>query len=200
MSRDVLVLGFQDIKKHKVTHLINTTSKSTNWSKGLSPFFLGPVVLYNGFIAQNVENAWQFSKVYKNHVDEFGEPTTDYFEWAEKGWKDKYAHRYPMGKGSVPLYSYWAGQKLGYIDARKKIYAPLYARSVVNTEEFSTLLDIYESDDSFALVDFDGYDYLSMNMSLQDVMNEPKMKMGHAFVLAMLLKSPELRSKFGYRK
>ena len=38
------------------------------------------------------------------------------------------------------------------------------------------------------LWDFDGYDYVAKRMSLNDVINEPKKKMGHAFVLAMLLR------------
>lgn len=31
----------------------------------LSPFFLGPVSLYDGHVAKNVENAWQYAKVTK---------------------------------------------------------------------------------------------------------------------------------------
>lgn len=38
--------------------VINTTSRSTAWSSGLSPFFLGPVDLYWGHVAKNVENFW----------------------------------------------------------------------------------------------------------------------------------------------
>ena len=32
--------------------------------QGLSPFFLGPIPMYGGLEAKNMENAWQFSKVY----------------------------------------------------------------------------------------------------------------------------------------
>ena len=35
---------------------------SQEWSKGLSPFFLGPVPLWDGMVATNVENAWQYCK------------------------------------------------------------------------------------------------------------------------------------------
>ena len=34
---------------------------------------------------------------------------------------------------------------------------------------------------------FDGYDYVGKRMTLNDVINDPRLKMGHAFVLAMLL-------------
>jgi len=198
MNQAVKVIGFKDLNNYKVKHVINTTSRSNNWSKEFSPFTLGPVTLYGGYCAKNVENAWQFSKVYKEHTDANGEPTKDYFNWAKKGWGDTYAHRYPMGKGSVPLYSYWDGEKLDYIEARRKIYAPLYAKAVIHTNAFDQLFHIYQSGDTFALLDFDGYDYLSLGMNLKDVANDPKRKMGHAFVLANLLENKPIRQKLGY--
>ena len=38
------------------------------------------------------------------------------------------------------------------------------------------------------LLDFDAYDYMSQGMTLRDVALNPKRSMGHAFVLAMMLK------------
>ena len=43
---------------------IDVTSRATDIFKTCSPFFVGPVFLYNGMTAKNVENAWQFAKVY----------------------------------------------------------------------------------------------------------------------------------------
>ena len=63
---------------------IDTTSRSKSWSQGLSPFYLGPCQLYNGYVAKNVENAWQYSKVYMEHVDQDSNPTPEYFEWRNK--------------------------------------------------------------------------------------------------------------------
>jgi hypothetical protein len=180
----VRVIGGRDKYKGEV---INTTSKSTNWSRGLSPFYLGNIELYNGYKAQNVENAWQFSKVYKDHVDNNENPTPAYFDWAKKGWESKWAFRYPMGKGAIPLYSMWGEEKLDYIEARKQIYLPIYAKAVVKSEAYKILKRTYEQNGEVTLWDFDGYDYLSLGMSLEEVLNEPKRKMGHAFVLAMLL-------------
>lgn len=198
--KNVRVVGFNEINSYKVKHVINTTSKSKNWSQKLSPFFLGPVSLYDNHVAQNVENAWQFSKVYEVHTDQNNEPTNEYYDWAKKGWSETFAHRYPMGKGQIPLYSLWKGQKLDYIEARKQIYAPVYAKAVVKTDAFQKLLDLHLSGDSYVLLDFDGYDYLKENKSLKQVSNDPSKKMGHAFVLAMLLQYPELRKKYGVKK
>lgn len=200
MPKSVQVIGFREMKNAEGKTIINTTSKSTNWSKGLSPFYLGPIALYGGHVAKNVENAWQFSKVYAEHATKDGEPTQDYYDWAKKGWDDTYAHRYPMGKGKVPLYSYWDGHKLSYTEARRAIYAPVYAKAVVNTPAFEQLLDLYESGESFVLLDFDGYDHLALGMNLRDVLYEEKKKMGHAFVLAMLLENKALRQHYGSKR
>lgn len=167
--------------------MINTTSKSDNWTRGLSPFFIYAGHLYDNFYAQNIENAWQGAKVYKK-FDENGKPSLEYFEWANKLWKSKYAERYPMGKGSVPMYSWWAGEKLDYIEARKKIYVPLYSKGVIQTEAFKKLLDIYRTTEKdIYLVDFDGYNHITMGKSLIDVLNDPKKSMGHAFVIFNML-------------
>ena len=88
----VTVIGPKDVRNPSA---INTTSRSDNWSRGLSPFYLGPCNLYGGRVAQNVENAWQYSKVYHSFLDEKGEPSEEYFKWADEGWTSQKAVRYP---------------------------------------------------------------------------------------------------------
>lgn len=166
---------------------VNTTSKSDHWSRDLSPFFLGPVYLYCGLNSKNMENGWQFAKVYPEHANKQGEPTQDYWLWATKGWDDSFAHRYPMGKGRKPLYSLWNKEKLGYIDARKRIYIPLYAKAVVKTKGFAQLKEICQGDKDVYLRDYDGYNHKKLEMSYHDVLHCESRKMGHAFVLAMIL-------------
>ncbi len=128
---------------------VDTTSRSSNWSRGLSPFFLGPCPLYAGHVARNVENGWQFSKVYPEH-DRDGSPSLEYFAWAREGWRNQRAQRYPMGKGRKPLYSWWDGTRMDYVTARKRIYIPLYARAVIGTEAFATLKSLYDTEGEIA--------------------------------------------------
>jgi hypothetical protein len=85
--------------------VINTTSRSDTWSRGLSPFFLGPVDLYDGYRSINVENAWQFSKVFEYYLEEDESVGERYFRWAQEGWNSIKAHRYPMGRDAKPLFS-----------------------------------------------------------------------------------------------
>ena len=165
--------------------VINVTSRSRDWGQEFSPFFLGPVDLYGDYIAQRMENAWQYTKVYKVHTDDRGEPTEDYWKWARLGWMNTRAVRFPMGRGAAPEYSLWDGEKLSYVEARKKIYIPLYASCVRRTEAWKKLQALYKEGGDFGLWDFDGYNH--EGKTLQEVADCATRKMGHAFVLAMML-------------
>ena len=179
----IRVIGPRD---HRPPGTIDTTSRSRTWSKGLSPFFVGPVPLYEGASPQqatNVENAWQFAKVYPEHVGDDGLPLDEYFGWAASGWRDQRAHRHPMGKRS-PAYSWWDGKRLSYVEARKRIYVPLYAKAVVKTTAFATLLGLYRDHGEVVMWDFDGYE---AKKTFEELLNDPSRPLGHAFVLAWLL-------------
>lgn len=156
----------------------------------LSPFLLGPVSTYNGLVSKNIENAWQYSKVYKQFTDQNDNPTKEYFIWRNTGFDKTWADRHPMGK-EKPLYAYWKinGEytKLDYIQARKQIYIPLYASQVIKTKTFEQLQKAYTDKKDIILYDFDAYDHIAANITYADVINNPHKRMGHAFVIAMLL-------------
>lgn len=181
---------------------VSTVSKASGIWSGLSPFKLGPVALYERkpyftstsygpMVSLNVENAWQYSKVYPEHCEHKNGIVTKlkdkWWSWAMTGWGTIQAHRYPMGKGKKPLFSYWDGEFLDYVSARKTIYAPLYAEAVRKTMAWKELKKLYESKKELVLLDYDAYDHRALKYSLTDVLNDPKRKMGHAFVLAMML-------------
>lgn len=173
---------------------VDTTSRGS--FKTLSPFFLGPYRWNEGswvdglpveMRALNVENLWQFSKVYPQHIDLNGNINHEYFGWRNRGFSNYKAVRYPMGKGAKPVFSYWHGETLDYITARKAIYIPAYASLVIKTKAYAQLYDWVTQGHDLVLRDFDGYDYRKMEMTLADVVNNPNRAMGHAFVLAGLL-------------
>lgn len=188
----VTVIGPRDPKDKDA---IIVCSISNNWSKGLSPFILGPVRVpvikaYGRYWfgkSMTMENAWQYSKVYSGMVSWDGEPTETFFRWAQRGFNSRKADRYPMGKGAIPSYSYWGYEKLGYIDARKKIYIPCYRDSVFKSEAYKTLRSIYHKHGEIVLWDLDGYNHRSLNMTYSDVVEDPNKTMGHGFILAMML-------------
>jgi len=200
----IAVLNRYRYRKEPNDVVVSTTSNSEGKWQLLSPFILGPCQLYKGNRSLNMENAWQFSKVYKRHTNEWGDPTFAYFDWARRGWGDHRAHRYPMGKGAIPEYSWWDGTKLDYINARKRIYAPLYARAVQRTVAFRELKRLYNEckreKKRLVLLDYDAYDHRELKMTLTDVLNFKDKKMGHAFVLMMLLKKDKALDQIGFIK
>ena len=171
--------------------VIDTTTRSKTWSRGLSPMLLGPVYEYGIREAENVENYWQYSKVYPQHWDAARKrPNAHYWVWRRDGFRKRWADRYPMGKGAVPVCSWWgneSGIPLGYIDARVNIYWPVYEATVVKSAAWQTLFDTYMREREIWLRDFDGYDHRALGKTIDDVMSDPTRKMGHAFVLAALL-------------
>ncbi len=154
---------------HDDVAVVNVTSRSREqWSLVLSPFFLGPC---HEPAAAVFENAWQYSKVYAEHADAEQNPTPEYFAWARAGFQRRDAVRFPMGQGARPLYTWFRGQKLGYVSARKALYAPLYEQLAAATEAFARLRTMAECGRyrRIWLRDYDGYDHVKLGMSLLQV-------------------------------
>lgn len=197
------VLSYRDRIPASDPLIIETTSRATGWSRGLSPFVLPGGSTWTGDFAKNVENLWQYSKVYSQHADFEGNPTDAWLKWAKAGWASNKADRYPMGKNAKPLYSYWNGHKLGYLDAKRHLYVPMYARSVTQSQAYQRLKQEYktcvDTDRDLVLLDFDAYNHHNLDYTYDDVLNSADNKFGHAFVLAMLLEDA-LDDKFKIRK
>ncbi len=172
----IYVVGPRD-KVPEGALVIDTTSRSKSI---FSPFY-NPTDF--PIQSQNMENAWQYSKVYAEH-DDNGTPTMEWHEWKAKGLQSKWADRYPMGKGKIPLYSWFDGKKLDYVEARKQLYIPLYKNSIDTDrhedEIYHLITMLNEKYRHIALWDFDGY---LTEDTFETIVNNPKKKMGHAFVL-----------------
>ncbi len=177
-----------------------TSGNKDEVMRGLSPFYLGPVECYDGLKSETFERAWQCAKVYPWTVGPDGKPNACYFAWrdemwAMKGFGDKMSIRFPVGKKNVGkcLYSWWKVdgefKDLKYIPARKAIYIPLYAKAVVKTEAYRRLVELRDSGKNLMLIDFDGYNihHPKYNFTYNDAIHCKWLRMGHGFVLAMLL-------------
>lgn len=161
---------------------IDTTSNSGEYSD-LSPFVLDATK----YGSKNFENLWQYSKVYPEFLDDNGNAGDKWYEWRYYGFNSIQAHRYPMGKGRIPCFSLWNGKRLAYIDARKQIYATIYAELVIETKSYKLLEQLYHSGAGIILRDYDAYDHNLLGLTLIDVINNPNRKCGHAFILIMTL-------------
>lgn len=206
MPAEIILLPLfeKSISQKKNTVTISTVAKSGHPWNQLSPFLLGPCRLYDGRMSQNMENGWQYSKVYKEHIkyNKKNQPydiKMDYWHWAHNGWMNTRAVRYPMGKGKSPEFSFWKGECLDYVTARKVIYGPLYAEAVKTTEVWRQLKNLYKTKDRIVLFDYDVRDISRTGETLTEVLNNPNKKMGHAFVLAMILQNDKALNQMELR-
>jgi hypothetical protein len=170
----------------------DVTSRSTTWTRAFSPFLLGPVSLPTGEVAQNVENLWQFGKVYQEHLDtRSGEPTRAWFEWRAQGFASSYAQRYPAGKGRKPLFYWLGGERLSYVEARARVYVPAYREAVLRTGLLPALAAELAAHARADLVDFDGWDHIAAGITLAQALADEKRRVGHGHVLwGMLVSDP----------
>lgn len=196
MKYQIGIIGPKDrIRTEQKNVVFNVTSQSREWTKCFSPFLLGPVTIAPGGLQSiNVENAWQFSKVYEEDYDKVNKtPKSSYWKWAASGWATKRAFRYPKGRRK-PMCVWWNGKEMGYIEARKEIYIPLYTQAVLDRKtDFANLISMVKRhiDEGFNVYfwDFDGYNHYKMNLTYDQIVNDPSRPLGHAFVLAYMVEN-----------
>ena len=147
-------------------------SEHPNFAREISPFYIGPVISSDGVRAEIFEIFWQCGKVYPCH-DDGGKPNADYFEWRNFFYSQTectkdlmrhtcksigYEHR------DARYFAHFDSKRgeyvaLGYVEARKRVYFPEYAKLVYNTESFAYLKSLVQAGRKIALVDFDACNY-----------------------------------------
>lgn len=185
----IKVVGNLDLEKltdEEKSLIVDVSHHSEIWTKQLSPPHMGPVSLHSTFVAKTVENGFQYTKVFPEHVGAMGLPTENYLKWAQKGWgmkkfDESLRHR-------EPLYHYWYGSKLNKFEARERILVPLYIQVAKRENSFLERLRriYYKNDKNIVLYDVDGYD--KGHMSYKDILNNDR-EFSHAFILEMLLEN-----------
>ena len=156
--------------------IINVTSRSDNkaFARQLSPFFIGPVTGPDGATAPNLEVFWQVGKVFPHH-DNNGCPGDKFFEYRKKMYTAKLGSipkpvmRHPYREfgyeaDDMCYWPCWNNEKkvyepLSYLEARKKIYVPEYAKLVANTPAINYMKKLLNEGKKIALLDFDGFNY-----------------------------------------
>lgn len=171
----------------------NVTSWTEHWSGKLSPYDIGPVNICKEINSLNLENAFQYSKLYSIHAEN-NLPTLDWWLWAQEGWNKKQAIHYPMGReakdlGFVKVLDYTKNsfdyELISHNEARNTFFVTNYAKLVSKTKEYQRLKEIANTTDKVIyLLDFEGYPYVPQNY--QEVLNSDK-PFGQGMVLSWLL-------------
>ena len=156
--------------------IIDLTSRNPDktFARQVSPFYVGPVTGPDGAGTSSLEVFWQVGKVFPHH-DNGGKPSDDYFSYREKmysavpGSIPKPVMRHPYREfGYEPddmLYWAWWNrdkgeyERLSYLQARKKVYVPEYAKLVADSPALSYIKHLLDEGKKVALLDFDGFNY-----------------------------------------
>lgn len=168
--------------------VFNVTSSGNDGCRALSPFLLHPT---HG-LAWNVENYWQFSKVFPQHWDrETRRPTPAWHRWRDAGWERRGPVRHPMGRGAKPICAWIEGVgPLGYILSRQMLYIPTYLDAVAHDEAaqnaLATIREATEHGDVW-LWDFDTHDHVTAGKTIGDLIGDPTRPLGHGFLVWALV-------------
>jgi len=176
---------------NKDVYCVDISSTSNEeWSHLLCPCFIGPIDIYPlddkfYFTSLNLENAWKYLGVAKKFIDENKNPTNEYMQWAFNGWIKEQNNN----ESTEPIYYLWKGQYIGNIEARFKIFAPLYVDAVLKYayKSFVVLKEIYNKYGS--LIIYDGYNYYNINSEIdfENILYDSKQKFNYIHILAMML-------------
>lgn len=192
---------------------INATSGNKTW-KGLSPMVLGPFQVierrfptrdypdgvHPGFVAvneqlqgavsYNLENWWQYSKLYD--VDgpfdlNYGNLPRTFLLRRAQGLGDPKPHRraLPKAKGT-PVASYFDARVFSYIPSRK-FYCTVYEALVIRTPEYQNLLQRLANGENLLVIGYDGFDLPITNEAVQQAYDDPSRPFGHELVLFTML-------------
>jgi hypothetical protein len=152
------------------------------------------------------------------HINDDGELTDEYWLWRKKGMECQYPIRYPNGYKNKRNTLFTVKNKdnlkhLNYIDARKKIYLPVYCDLVKKHPKFAELKSMLKTN-NLLIIDIDGPHYESIkyykekyNVSddfitenhtincdtnnMKILLNDSKHSFGHGYCLALALLDKE---------
>ena len=140
---------------------------------------------------KNVENIWQFSKVFAQDIGLNDKPTSDWFAARLKGWADPKGYQRAKKKqvaGVKPVFFFWGREdKLEFLEARKRIFCRVYAMLASQTAAYRTLVELIQKGTNVQILGLEGYDYIQEQRSLNQCLLDPDRGFGPAFVLAGLL-------------
>lgn len=162
-----------DLDERRIIDL-TSRNRDTAFARQVSPFFVGPVTGPDGASAPNLEVFWQCGKVFPHHDGGDG-PSPSFFAYRNEMYgklqgeipKPRMRHPYHefgYDADDMCYWPYWNStegryERLSYLEARKRVYVPEYARLVAKSSAFKQLKELVDRGEKIALLDFDGFNY-----------------------------------------
>jgi hypothetical protein len=156
----------------------------------LSPMKLGPVIHNQKDlpVALNIENFYQFNKVYPCEVDKTGNPTKEFRKRQTEGYNDPIAHRHKFNNKIRPLYSVYKTRRgkekrFTYVQSRY-FYCCVYELLAKKEKDYKTLAKFLKKGINIMIC---GYDAYEVTKNLYEHYIDIVRPFGHELVLYTLL-------------
>lgn len=129
--------------------------------------FISDNIIYS-YIPGNRGKVLIWDHQYEKHIDDGGIPTSEYWNWRNKGFNNKYAVRYPNGYDAKQYLKgfYWTSggenykhELLDIVTARKVIYCREYIRSIRDEPFYLELVSRYRHGEKLQIVAEAGPDW-----------------------------------------
>lgn len=170
----------------------------------LSPKAIGPVDHKQpGLpIALNLENFHQGNKVFRDEIDQNGNPTKDFYDTRIAMYQDPIPHRHKdnaktsSGNKNIPIFSVWITpdgkeNRIDYFTSRQ-FYCTFYERATLNNPDYQDLMKKLEDGYSLRICGFDAYP-IPAKSSIEDCYKDISLPFGHELVLyTMLTEDPKM--------
>jgi hypothetical protein len=180
-NMDVICDRIQRAKPYPVVEgYFNANVCSNGKFRVLSPMLIGPVE-WMGYRATNIENLWQFSKVYEDELYN-NEIKASYYARRDAGFENPKGIRRPK-KGKV-AFCYIGGERLNYEQSRNKVYIPMYCKYVEGNLGLQALKEVLQKT-NVQILGFDGRKFDDLQVELRNLMKP----FGHELIVCGLLKN-----------
>lgn len=183
----------------------NSKHQEVQWAKGLSS--LSPMRMLNvrtGFstssvtVAKNLENMWQYCKVYEKELNAQGKPGKAFHDALALGFDDNTPHRRKYHKGYSKIVGmYWMkmdGEEvmLDYVESRF-IYCWFYSRIAQTLDDFSTMQHLMKQGIPLQIIGYDAHPLASCTKEeIYRAYRDSAKPFGHELVLTAMLVLDEI--------
>jgi hypothetical protein len=118
----------------------------------------------------------------------------EWYAWRKKGFECKHPLRHPNGtvrKNGPPLFSFYGNECLTYVEARKKIYFPIYKNLIRKSKIYKEILEMVEKGQNILLIDVDGPDVTKYPNGIKmtrkyisEIIEDTSILFGHGYACA----------------
>ena len=133
----------------------------------------------------NLENYFQYNKVYEKEVDSNGKIKKEFYEMRIKGYKDDKPHRRKYTKQDKCLYSLWKDKKYNYIESRY-FYCHYYEMLAKKEDDYKHLVKLINKGYNIMICGYDAYEMNENNVK-ESYLSVDK-PFGHERVLYTMLR------------